>query len=160
MKKLWYTKSAKNWNEALPIGNGRLGAMFFGEPIFDRIQINEETLWSGYPTNDDTLYDASFVNNLRELVKNRRYEDAQDTVKSLLHGKETAAYLSYGYVNIDIIEEKSDVADYYRELDLDNAVATSKFTLNGNKIEKSAFVSLADDVIVYRIKSEKQHPFF
>lgn len=155
MRKLWYTKSAKNWNEALPIGNGRLGAMFFGEPIFDRIQINEETLWSGYPTDDDTLYDVSFVNNVRELVKNRKYDEANDTIKSLLHGKETAAYLSYGYVNIDVIEEKSDVSDYYRELNLENAVTTAKYTLNGNKIEKSAFVSLSDDVIVYRIKSEK-----
>lgn len=155
MRKLWYKKSAKNWNEALPIGNGRLGAMFFGDPIFDRIQINEETLWSGYPGEDDTLYDSDFVNSVRELVKNKKYGEAQDTIKSLLHGKETAAYLSYGYFNIDIIEERSELTDYYRKLNLENAVAAAKFTLNGNKIEKSAFVSLADDVIVYRIKSER-----
>lgn len=154
MRKLWYNKYAKNWNQALPIGNGRLGAMFFGESIFDRIQINEETLWSGYPKNDDTKYDAAFMNEVRELVKNRRYENAHDKIKALLHGNETAAYLSYGYLNIDIIEEKSEVSEYYRELDLENAVANARYTLNGKKIEKSAFVSLADDVIVYRIKSD------
>lgn len=156
MKKLWYKSSAKNWNQALPIGNGRLGAMFFGEPILDRIQINEETLWSGYPKNDNTTYDAQFTDKLRALVKDRKYGDAMDTVRSVLHGEETAAYLSYGYLNIDIITEDGNVKDYQRELDVENAVASASFTLGGNKIEKTAFVSLADDVIVYRIKSEKK----
>jgi alpha-L-fucosidase 2 len=136
MRKLWYNQSAKNWNQALPIGNGRLGAMIFGEPIFDRIQINEETLWSGYPKNDSTLYDAAFMNNVRELVKNRKYNEANDAIKAVHKGEETAAYLSYGYINVDIISEKCDVTDYRRELNLENAVASSQFKLNGKKIEK------------------------
>lgn len=155
MRKLWYKKSAKTWNEALPIGNGRLGAMVFGEPISDRVQINEETLWSGYPKKDDTVYDGAFLSNVRTLVKSRKYEEAYDTIRSVLKGEETAAYLSYGYVNIDIIAERGDIKDYRRELDLESAVTTTRFELDGNEIEKSAFVSLADDVIVYRIKSAK-----
>ena len=156
MRKLWYVKSAKEWNQALPIGNGRLGAMVFGEPLFDKLQINEETLWSGYPKVDETVYDASFMNNLRTLVRERKYDSATDTVKSVMKGDETAAYVPYGYLNIDIIEDRSDLEDYRRELDLENAVATTKFRINGNNIEKNAFVSLADDVLIYRIKSEKR----
>ena len=156
MKKLWYDKSAKTWNQALPIGNGRLGAMVFGAPIYDKLQINEETLWSGSPDVDTAHYDASFVNEVRELVKSRRYDKADEKIKSVLTGKETAAYLTYGYLDIDIIAEKGDVQDYTRELNLENAVATTRFLLDENKIEKSAFVSLSDDVIVYRIKSEQK----
>jgi len=156
MRKLWYKTSAKTWNQALPIGNGRLGAMVFGDPFFDKLQINEETLWSGYPKANDTLYDAEFMKKVRKLVSERKYDEADAMIKPLLQGEETAAYVPYGYLNIDIIEEMCELSDYRRELDLENAVATTKFKLNGKKIEKNVFVSLADDVIVYRIKSEKK----
>mgnify|MGYP002508795106 CR=1 FL=1 len=57
---LWYREPAHSWNESLPLGNGRLGAMVFGAPIHDKLQINEETLWSGSPDVDTAHYDASF----------------------------------------------------------------------------------------------------
>lgn len=155
MRKLWYNSSAKCWNEALPIGNGRIGAMVYGEAICDRVQLNEETLWSGYPGNDGTQYGTDFMNGVRELTAERRYDEAYDALKSVFSGSETAAFVPYGYLNIDIITEKSEVADYKRELNLENATAITSFCLNGNKIEKTAFVSLADDVLVYRIKSER-----
>ena len=155
MRTLWYEKSAKIWNEALPIGNGRIGAMVFGEPLFDRMQINEETLWSGSPTTDNTQYSAEFLQHVRDLTKNRKYDEAHDAIQSVMTGAETAAYIPYGYLNIDIISATSKVEAYRRELNLENATTSTRFILEGNKIEKTAFVSLTDDVLVYRIKSEK-----
>ena len=140
MKKLWYDKAARNWNQALPIGNGRLGAMVFGEPIFDRLQINEETLWSGGPVSDSTVYGKTLMDGVRELVKKRKYKEADDEIKPLLKGDETASYVPYGYLNIDVISERGEVENYRRELDLETGVATVRYTLDGSDVEKTAFV--------------------
>ncbi len=153
MRKLWYNTTAKNWNDALPVGNGRLGAMFFGNPIYDRLQINEETLWSGSPVTEKALYDKPFMDSVRSLVKERKYGEAHDAIQALFKGTESASYVTYGNLNIDILADFKEIKNYYRELNLENAVASASFSLDDNEVEKSAFISLADDVLVYRIKS-------
>ena len=77
MRKLWYRDCASSWYEALPVGNGRIGAMVFGAPVFDRIQINEETLWSGCPYGDEPPYDMQKIQEIRDLITNRDYVSAQ-----------------------------------------------------------------------------------
>lgn len=155
MRKLWYRDCASSWYEALPVGNGRIGAMVFGAPVFDRIQINEETLWSGCPYGDEPPYDMQKIQEIRDLITNRDYVSAQEKTRDFMPNNETAVYVSYGFVNIDLISDKTQVSNYYRELDIESATTTTTYTLGDNKIEKKVFVSLADDVIVYRIKGEK-----
>lgn len=154
MKKLWYDECAKTWYDAMPVGNGRVGAMVFGGTVYDKLHINEETLWSGSPYKRD-VYDMQNIEKARELLKNRDYVSAQNFIKGTMLSNETAVYVPYGFVNIDILSYNGNVSEYYRELDIENAVATTRFNLDGNNIEKQVFVSLADDVIVYRIKSDK-----
>jgi len=154
MKKLWYETPANNWNEALPIGNGRVGAMHYGLPIMDKLQINEETLWSGSPYKNEHCYDMKKIESIREAVVNRDYNLAQSLSIDLMEDNETAVYTTYGAVNIELYSHVDQITDYYRELDLTTAVTTTKYKVNGVAVSKKSFVSIADDVLVMRIKSE------
>ncbi|RYY06065.1 MAG: glycoside hydrolase family 95 protein, partial [Sphingobacteriaceae bacterium] len=75
--KLWYNKPATNWNEALPIGNGRLAAMVFGGPNQEQLQLNEETVWAGGPHNNVNADDKTIVPELRKLINEKKYVEAQ-----------------------------------------------------------------------------------
>ena len=85
-KKLWYNKEAKIWEEALPIGNGRIGAMVFSGTISDKFQINEDTLWSGYPGMETRKHSMEEIYNIRELVKNKKYSEATDATSEMMFG--------------------------------------------------------------------------
>lgn len=154
MKKLWYSSPAACWDEALPLGNGKIGAMFYGSPIFDRLELNEDTLWTGQPVKN-IPYSMETVRKIRECVDDGRYADAEKLTSDMMTDSCTASYMPYGSLNIEIESGSSNVTDYYRELDLDNAVARASYKMNGIKIEKTSFVSLADGVLVYNIKTER-----
>ena len=76
--KLWYDQPATTWTEALPIGNGRLGAMIYGTPATERLQLNEETIWAGRPNNNANPEALEYLPKVRELVWQGRYKEAQD----------------------------------------------------------------------------------
>lgn len=154
-KKLWYNKEAKIWEEALPIGNGRIGAMVFSGTISDKFQINEDTLWSGYPGMETRKHSMEEIYNIRELVKNKKYSEATDATSDIMFGIHSQGYLSYGNLFIDINTDKADISDYIRELDMENAVVRTKFNLNGKTVCKEVFVSFTDDILVVNIKSEE-----
>ncbi|MCQ2399681.1 MAG: glycoside hydrolase family 95 protein, partial [Clostridia bacterium] len=84
MSKFWYNKPAKNWNVALPLGNGRLGAMIYGDVYNDRIQINEETLWSGQPGRDDFRYNRKDLDDVRSLLAQRKYVQAASLADKMI----------------------------------------------------------------------------
>ena len=139
-KKLFYQTESRGWEEALPVGNGRLGAMVFGGSLNDRIQINEETLWSGYPNEEKREHSMDDVYKIRKLVKEGKYKEAHEATSESMFGVVSQAYQTYGNIYIDTVWNKStEVSQYYRELDMENAISGTKFLHNGKWILKELF---------------------
>ncbi|MBA4057794.1 MAG: hypothetical protein C0490_23970, partial [Marivirga sp.] len=154
--KLWYDKPARNWNEALPVGNGRLGAMVFGKVNEELIQLNEETLWSGGPVN--TNPNPGVFQNLpaiREALLKEDYQTAEK-LTSKMQGLFTESYEPLG----DLIIKQSvegEPVNYYRDLNISNATSTTRFTVNGVDYSREVFVSAPDQVIIIRLTSSKKN---
>ena len=156
MKKLWYSKEAKYWEEALPIGNGRIGAMVFSGALRDKLQINEETLWSGRPGMVTRKHTMQELEKIRDLVKREKYPEATKETSNIMLGVHSQGYVSYGSVYVDILNLHGDVVDYRRELDMTNGIVRCSYRINGINVTKEYFVSLKDDVAVINISiSEK-----
>lgn len=155
-RKLWYDREANVWDEALPIGNGRIGGMVFSNPIYDKIQLNEDTLWSGYPDFYSEQHSMDEVKEIRELVKDEKYVEATQKTSESMKGYHSQCYISYGNLYMDIAGSKGKVSDYKRELNLENGVVKTSYCLDDTNIEKEYFVSLQDDVLVLHMKSDKK----
>ncbi|HTE31222.1 MAG TPA: glycoside hydrolase N-terminal domain-containing protein, partial [Chryseolinea sp.] len=150
--KLWYNQPARNWNEALPIGNGRLGAMIFGNPKEELIQLNEATLWSGGPANTNPNPSApSYLAEVRKALFDEDYKKAESLVVKM-QGLFTESYEPLGDLLINH-EFEGEPVDYYRDLDISKAVATTRFTAGNVTYTREMFASAADQVIVIRIAS-------
>lgn len=148
--KLWYEQPAKTWTEALPVGNGRLGAMIFGRENEELIQLNESTLWSGGPVSESVNPDApSYLPEIREAVFNGDYKKASDLSKKM-QGVYSESYLPLGDLIIKQDFKSSSSQSYYRDLDIRDAIATTRFTINGVKYTREVFASAPDQVIVIR----------
>ena len=149
---LWYNQPAKDWNEALPIGNGRLGAMIFGRTGDELIQLNEQTLWTGGPVNPNPNPEAP---KYLQPVRNALFKDSIGQAVKLLRkiqGPNTQMYQPLG----DIILRQSlkgEVSNYYRDLNISNATATTRFTVNGVNYTREMFSSAPDQVIIIRLTS-------
>jgi len=154
--KLWYTKPARNWNEALPVGNGRLGAMVFGRVEEELIQLNEETLWSGGPvnTNPNPLA-VTYLSEIRKALMREDYE-AAEKLASKMQGLFTESYEPLGDLIIKQTLNGQPVS-YYRDLDISNAVSTTRFTVDGVEYRREVFVSAPDQVIVVRLSASKKN---
>ena len=164
MSKLWYTKEATTWEEALPVGNGRIGAMIFSGAVNDRIQINEETLWTGYPNKEKRMHSADEIIPIRKLVEEGKYTEANKAVSDTMLDIKCDAYVTYGSIYVEIMTTRSehtgytDISDYKRELDMKTGIVKTSYKLNGCPITKEYFVSLADDVLVMNIQcAQKRH---
>ena len=151
--KLWYKRPASEWTEALPLGNGRIGAMVYGDPLNETICLNEDSLWSGYPKDSGVCDPWPYLQNVRKLVADEKYSEADEEIEKHLLGRYSESYLPMGNIYIDCPCGK--VTDYYRDLDLDNAISHTRFVINGAKQEREAFVSAADQAFVMRMTSEK-----
>lgn len=152
---LWYDKPANQWVEALPLGNGRLGAMVFGGVADERLQLNEDTLWAGQPydpTNPDAL---AALPRVRELVFAGRHKEAQDLAgeKMMARPLRQMPYQPVGDLHLRF-DGQDDFSDYRRELDLDSAVARVTYTANGVRFEREAFASAPDQAIVVRLTAD------
>src|SRR5574344_144624 len=154
--KLWYDKPASVWNQALPIGNGRLAAMYFGDPSNDRLQLNESSFWSGGPSRNDNTKAKSVLNSLRSLIFNGQYSN----VESIVNANITAAqnqgsmYQTIGYLNLAFTGQ-SNYSNYRRELDLDRAVLTTSYDVDGVTYKREVFASQPDQVIVMRLSASE-----
>lgn len=156
--KIWFTHPASNWNEALPVGNGRLGAMVFGGINSERLQLNEETVWTGK--------DVDFVNpgakaalpQIRKLLFAGKYAEAQKLAKDKMMGdkKVESSYQTLGDMLIDFALPKGDVSDYRRELDIDSAVAKVSFRAGGILFNREVFSSAPDQAIIVRFTAGKK----
>ena len=154
---LWYDKPAKNWNEALPVGNGRLGAMIFGNVKKELIQLNESTLWSGGPvkTNINPAAPGYLPQIRKALLKDTDYEKAIALTKKM-QGLFTESYLPMADLVIEQAFRRDTVPSvYYRDLNIADAVSTTKYTMDGTEFTRQVFSSAPDQVMVVRISSSK-----
>ena len=153
--KLWYSRPATHWLEALPIGNSHLGAMVYGGTDTEEIQLNEETFWSGSPHNNDSPEAKAHLQEVRQLIFEGKENEAHQLIdKYFFKGPHGMKYLPLGSLKIQLGHK--DVTDYYRDLNLGNAVATTHYLYNGVKYERTVFASQADSVIVVQLKADKK----
>jgi len=155
-KILWYKQPAKNWNEALPIGNGRLGAMVFGRVEDELIQLNEETLWTGGPADTNPNPDA--IKYLPE-VRKQLFSGNNDQVVKLMQKMQGPNTNMYQPLANLFLKQKvdGDVSNYLRTLNIADAVATTSFTVNGINYKREIFSSFPDQVIIMRLSASQKN---
>lgn len=153
--KLWYDKPAKVWNEALPVGNGRLGAMIYGDPANEKIQLNEETFWSGGPSRNDNPNALKALPEIRQLIFDGKLREAEKLVNenmlTELHGSK---YQVVGNLNLMFGGHES-YTNYYRELDIEHAQFTTTYEVDGVTYRREVFASQPDQVIVVRLTASQ-----
>ena len=154
---LWYKKPAILWSEALPIGNGRLGAMVFGGVQAERLQINEDTLWSGGPRDWNNPDAKSHLAEVRRLVLEQQDYVAADAVCKRMQGPYNESYLTMGNLAVRM-EHPPDVDSYRRELDLDTGIAHVAYRAAKFDYTREVFASAPDQVIVLRIETVNGSP--
>ena len=152
--KLWYDQPAKYFEEALVIGNGRQGATVFGGIATDKIYLNDLTLWSGEPVNAN-MNPQAYKNlpAVRKALQEKNYKKAGELIKKL-QGKFSESYAPLGTLFLEINDDPY-ITDYYRELDIDQAIAKVKTTSNDNSIEREYLVSNPDKIVAIHLTSKK-----
>lgn len=176
--KLFYKKPPNDWNDALPVGNGKLGAMLFGDAEKDRIQLNEDSLWSGGFRERTNILSKHNINNIRELLMENKIPEAENLVKETMwpYLPHSTHYQTAGDIWIDytdnkpiradklekdemgiprIVKEKSKLDDYYRELNLEKGTWSVSYKKNNRKTNIISFVSQKDNVLVYKISGQE-----
>ncbi len=151
---LWYTEPAKEWTEALPIGNGRLGAMIFGGTASERIQLNEESVWTGGPIDRANPEALKYLDEVRQLLFKGEYAKGDKLAQEKIMGRRVGGhtYQTLGDLHLQF-EGIGEVTNYKRELDLRTAVSTTEFESDGIKFTREVFASSPDEVIVVRLSS-------
>lgn len=154
--KLWYDSPAQVWTEALPLGNGRLGAMVFGNPGVEQIQLNEETIWAGQPNNNANPDALEWIPKIRQLVFDGKYREAQDmaTAHVKSHTNQGMPYQTFGDLRITF-PGHTRYDNYYRELSLDSARTVVRYNVDGVNYTRETFASFPDQVIITRITADK-----
>lgn len=151
--KLWYTQPANQFEEALPLGNGRLGIMVYGGVKTERFSLNEETLWAGGPVNPDMNPNAkNYLQPVREALFNEDYKKADSLVR-FMQGKYSESYAPLGNLFFDF-NHGSEPTEYRRELDIQNAISKTTYQVNGTKYTRETFVSYPDQVVVIRFTAK------
>jgi len=152
--KLWYNKPATRFEEALPLGNGRLGVMTYGRVDDELLNLNEGTFWSGGPTNTNPTPDAiKYLPTVREELFKGHWSEASKVLHHI-QGPNSQSYLPIGDLHIRQ-QFKGEVSNYYRDLDLNTAVSTTRFTVDGVTYSRELFVSAPKQVIVMKLHASK-----
>lgn len=158
---LWYDKPANYWVEALPLGNGHLGAMVYGGLQTDTLQLNEDTFWSGSPYNNTNPNALSHLTEIRKALDTGDYARAQYlSMHNITADRSVTAhgmmYESVGNLILSFPESHRKATHYRRELDINRAVAKTSYVVNGVDYEREVFCSLVEGLTVMRIKSSKK----
>ncbi|MGA3205821.1 MAG: glycoside hydrolase family 95 protein, partial [Bryobacteraceae bacterium] len=152
--RLWYRQPAAVWTDALPVGNGRLGAMVFGGVETERLALNEDTLWSGSPKPWNNRDAKKVLPEIRRLViEEEKYHEADAQCKKM-QGPYNQSYLPLGNLILKF-DVPGSATDYRRELDLDTAIAGVAFQAGGAKFTREVFCGAVDRVIVVRLGADK-----
>lgn len=153
--KLWYSRPAGNWTEALPVGNSRLGAMVYGGTGREELQLNEETFWAGSPYDNNNPNARYVLPVIRQLIFEGKNREAQSLVDAnFFSGKHGMSYLPMGSLFLDF-EGHDRATDFYRDLDLSTATATTRYKVDGVDYARTVFASFADSVIIVRLEAGK-----
>jgi len=153
---LWYGKPASQWVEALPIGNGRLGAMVFGGTPIEMLQLNEDTLYAGGPYDPNNPEALPALPEARRLIFAGRYEEASHLIgaKMMAYPIKQMPYQPVGNLKLEFTGH-TDVEDYRRELDLETAIAKVSYRFGGACFSREIFASPVDQVIVARFTGDR-----
>jgi alpha-L-fucosidase 2 len=150
---LWYRRPAQQWVEALPIGNGRLGAMVFGGVETERLHLNEDTLWSGGPRDWNNPGAREVLPEVRRLIAAGDYI-AADVLCKRMQGPYTQSYQPLGDLLLDVNVGEPAV-EYRRELDLRMALAHVRYRAGDITYTREVFASAPDQVIVMRLSADQ-----
>jgi alpha-L-fucosidase 2 len=158
--RLWYSRPAERWFEALPIGNGRLGGMVYSGDRVERIQLSESTAWSGAPSTTDVSPTAlQFLPQVRELLLTGRYAEAQALAGEHLLGRQTSFGTNVQLPELLVEFDAGPTTGYERSLDLDDAIVRCRYEQGGITFSREVFASHADGVIVARLTSSAPTSF-
>ena len=153
--RLWYTQPAAKWVEALPVGNGNLGAMVFGGAEAERIQLNEDTVWAGQPTDRDRVGAWKHLAEARKLIFAGKYVEGQRLMQREFMGPRwVRGYQTLGDLRLDF-GQGDQATDYRRELDLDTGIAAVRYKRRGATFTREVFASRPDQVLVIRLACDK-----
>src|SRR5690606_6178985 len=153
---MWYAQPASRWEEALPLGNGRLGAMVFGGVQRERIQLNEESLWAGKRFDNNNPKAFEHLRDIQELLLKGENKTAHELARKYMVGTPTdfRSYQTLGDIYLDFGFQGS-TKHYKRSLDLHRGVAETSYEINGIRFNRKIFASASDNVIVIWITADK-----
>ncbi|MBD2872517.1 glycoside hydrolase family 95 protein [Paenibacillus arenilitoris] len=152
---LWYAQPASKWEEALPVGNGRLGGMVFGGAKKERVQLNEDTLWSGFPRDTNNYEALRYLKRARELIAAKRFAEAEKLVGDSMLGTNTESYQPMGDLLIELhAEPDAERESYVRRLDIDAGIASARYKIGRTSYLRETFASAADQVLVARYEAD------
>ena len=156
--KLWYSKPAAQWLEALPIGNSHLGAMVYGGIGTEQIQLNEETFWSGSPHNNNNPDAKTSIRDVRRLIFEGKEKEAEALIdKTFFKGPHGQKYLPLGDLMLSFdYQNGAEPSNYRRELNLGDALCTTSFDVADVKYIRTAFASQADNAIIIQLTASKK----
>ena len=164
--KLWYEQPATRWEEALPLGNGHLGLMWYAAPLHDELQLNDENVWGGSPHNNVNPLAAEHLDEIRELLFKGQNEEAQRLCGMYVSAQQANGmpYQTVGSLRLDFSFPESAVqedtlaySDYTRELNISKAISKCTFVADGVRYTREVFTSLTDDVAIIRLSANKRN---
>jgi len=154
--KMWYDKPASNWNEALPLGNGRIAAMVFSNPVKEQLQLNESSFWTGGPSRNDNPDGLQGLDSIRYYIFKGNYTRANTLSNKFLTAKKLHGSMFQSIGNLNLIFDNTDgFTNYYRELDLGSAVQTTTYQVGDVTYKREVLASQPDQVIVVRLSASK-----
>ncbi|HEU4711032.1 MAG TPA: glycoside hydrolase family 95 protein [Pyrinomonadaceae bacterium] len=153
---LWYDKPAQEWTEALPIGNGRLGAMIFGGTAVEQLQLNEDTLYAGSPYDPNNPAALAALPEARRLIFEGKYKEAHDLVgaKMMAHPIKQMPYEPVGDLKL-LFPQHQNPTNYRRQLDLNTAIASVSYTVGPTTFTREMFVSPVDQIVVVHLTADQ-----
>jgi alpha-L-fucosidase 2 len=154
---LWYRQPATNWLQALPLGNGMIGAKVFGGTREERIALNESSFWSGRPHDYDDTNAFQYFPKIRDLVFADKFQEAEKMANDHFWGKPKAQEAFQPIGDLRLSFDGTNISDYRRELNLETGVATVSYDADGAHITREAFVSWPDRVLVVRLSADQPH---
>ena len=153
--KLWYKQPARTWVEALPLGNSRMGAMVYGGTSREELQLNEETMWGGGPYRNDKPEALVHLAEVRRLIFDNKNAEAQQLIQETFYsGKNGMPYQTIGSLVIESPGHER-ATDYYRDLDIERAVATTRYSVDGVHYRREVFTSFTDGVLIIRLTTDR-----
>lgn len=157
--KIWHDRFEDDWMRAFPLGNGRIGAMLYGNPQRERIEINEESLWSGRQIEETNNCSSEALERIRKLLFEERFKEAADLSKEtfLAEPKSVRFYESFGEIFIDF-GDREPYKNYKKELRLSEATANVSYEKGGVSYQSEAFVSEEYDALIYKVQTDDK-PF-